>query len=107
MTNKTHKVIEEGVAEFKEQFSAYQTTSNQPYPLLVDWFKEYSQKLVEVTRESERQKIVKIIESAKLEMGPHELNIHPTAWCRVAGSLVSHTKSQLIKTLTKDTPAED
>ena len=50
----TNKIVE----EFEKQFSAYQTDSDQPYPLLVDWLTQTINKV----REVERQRILSMSE---------------------------------------------
>jgi len=58
MNNKTpERSIEEIVEEFREQFSAYQTTSNQPYPMLTEWLTQ--------TLQTDRQKREEAVEAER------------------------------------------
>ena len=122
MTNQTHKVIEEGVAEFEKNHRLDDGRISDigfSGGTIEDWLTQYSQKLVEVTREE-------LLEEAKEEpannlakwLHEHHTNLGPHVWeacCRVFGSGGTPEATMAYKqivftikqTLTKDTPAED
>ena len=101
MTNKTpHEVIEEGVAELdinQRLFLARKLHSTK----FNKWFQEYSQKLVEVTREEESE-----IRFQMMEQIRHDVNmtLYDNKYPQREGLQQASVKDF---TLTKDTPAED
>lgn len=119
MTNQTpHKVIEEGVAQFRSMRPVICSVSAVSDDA-VDWLRTYSQKLVEVTRECERERLMPWLECSK-DCISHRFEAgEPTKdggyRVKVAGKWYQTRPVDespkcdcgLAETLTKDTPAED